>query len=268
MTTIVDLICHRRSVRTFDGRPISDAHLDQLRAAMETAKNPYGIPVEFRLLHAAEHKLTSPVLSGEDLYVGAKLPRVPHFEEALGYSLEHFLLSAEALGIGTVWLGGTMGRANFEKAMELSADEVMPCVSPLGYPALRMSLKETLMRKTIKADSRLPFDALFFRDSFETPLTDAGDLQLPLEAVRLAPSAVNRQPWRAVVTENAVHFYKKGKVPPTASTGDMQKIDLGIALCHFRLAAEEAGISAEFVLRDPMLSTPENTEYIASYLLG
>ena len=124
------------------------------------------------------------------------------------------------------------------------------------------------MRKTIKADSRLPFDALFFRDSFETPLTDAGDLQLPLEAVRLAPSAVNRQPWRAVVTENAVHFYKKGKVPPTASTGDMQKIDLGIALCHFRLAAEEAGISAEFVLQDPMLSTPENTEYIASFLLG
>jgi len=38
----------------------------------------------------------------------------------------------------------------------------MPCVSPLGYPAEKMSLRETLMRKGIQADKRMDFDRLFF----------------------------------------------------------------------------------------------------------
>lgn len=45
------------------------------------------------------------------------------------------MLYAQSLGIGTVWIGGTMDRAAFEATMELGENEVMPCVSPLGYPA-------------------------------------------------------------------------------------------------------------------------------------
>ena len=81
------------------------------------------------------------------------------------------VLYAQSLGIGTVWLGGTMNRAAYEQAMELSADEIMPCASPLGYPAKRMSLREGTMRKAIKADERLPFEELFFDGDFKTPLT-------------------------------------------------------------------------------------------------
>jgi len=54
-----------------------------------------------------------------------------------------------------------------------------------------MSVRETMMRKAIKADERLPFEELFFRGTFDTPLTmdRAGKLAIPLEMVRLAPSA-------------------------------------------------------------------------------
>ena len=42
-------------------------------------------------------------------------------------------------------------------------------------------------------------------------------------------------------------------------------MDLGIALCHFEIAANEEGIAGRFVRKDPQLVTAENTEYIASY---
>lgn len=263
----IDALVHgRRSVRTFEDRPVSQQDLDQLCAFLAEATNPYGLPVEFKLLDGTKQKLNCPVVVGTDLYVGAKMKQAPHLNEAFGYSFEQMVLHAQSLGLGTVWVGGTMDRAAFEKAMELGEDEVMPCISPLGYPAKKMSLRETLMRKGVKADERMAFEELFFDGSFALPLTreKAGALCHPLEMVRLAPSAVNRQPWRVVITGNMAHFYLKRAKGVAGGAVDMQKIDMGIALCHFDLAAREAGLEPHFVPSDPGLAA-EGLEYIASY---
>jgi hypothetical protein len=78
--------------------------------------------------------------------------------------------------------------------MELTPDEMMPCATPIGYPAESMSIREKMMRAGIKAYQRKPFGELFFDGDFDTPLSaeKAGSLAKPLEMVRLAPSAVNR----------------------------------------------------------------------------
>jgi len=62
-------------------------------------------------------------------------------------------------------------------SFDLEDGEVMPCVSPLGYPAAKPSIRESLMRKGIKADSRMDFDALFFDGGFDRALTqqEAGE---------------------------------------------------------------------------------------------
>ena len=270
MENIKELVQGRRSVRTFDGREISRSDLEKLSACMAELKNPYDIPIECKLLNGKKQALKCPVVSGTNLFVGTKVKRTPHMEEAFGYSFELLVLYAQSLGIGTVWVGGTMDRAAFERAMELEADEIMPCMSPLGYPAKKMSIREGIMRKGIKADSRNPFDSLFFDGEFGVPLTPekAGKLAHPLEMVRWAPSAVNKQPWRAVVRDNTVHFYlKHSRGYVSEAVGDMQKIDMGIALCHFALAAEESGLNVSFSLNDPKLKTEPDTEYIASYSL-
>lgn len=156
MMTNIDALVHgRRSVRTYDERKLSGEDLEKLCAFMAEVDNPYGIPVEFRLLDAKEQNLSCPVVVETDLYVGAKMKNVPFLNEAVGYSFEALILYAQSLEIGTVWVGGTMDRGAFERAMELGTDEVMPCVSPLGYPAKKMSVRETLMRKGIKADARM-----------------------------------------------------------------------------------------------------------------
>lgn len=273
-----ELIRARRSVRTFDGKGISEEVMEQLRVFAASCPNPYDIPMEFRFLNAKEHGLKSPVIAGTDEYVAVKLKRVPGFEEALGYSLEKFVLDAWSVGIGTTWIGGTMDRPAFERAMELADDEIMPCVSPIGHAARRMSLKEIAMRKGVGADRRKPFEELFFAGGFDQPLTEAkaGQLLLPLQMVRLAPSAVNKQPWRVVIAGEYAHFYKKsGKGFSSSAVGDMQKIDMGIALCHFALGADGAelgtdgaGPAVELEICDPQIPVPEKTEYIASFRFG
>lgn len=268
MEHVEELIQNRRSVRTFDGREINGEDLEKLSSFMEKIENPYQIPVKFKLLDAKAQKLSCPVVSGTNLYVGAKVRREPHIEEAFGYSFEMLVLYAWSLGIGTVWIGGTMDRAAFERAMELKEGEMMPCVSPLGYPAKKMSLKENMMRKAVKADSRIPFESLFYDGSFDVPLSKekAGELAGALELVRLAPSAVNKQPWRAVVNENAVHFYlKRNKGFTSEAAGNLQKIDLGIGLCHFALGAKEKGLDISFGIKDPGIAAGADMEYIATY---
>lgn len=270
MEDIIKIIHNRRSVRTFDGREIDTDDRNKLSSFIEKIENPYRIPIEFKFLDGKKQNLPCPVVSGTDLYVGAKAPRVPHMEEALGYSFELLVLYAQSIGIGTVWIGGTMDRSAFERAMDLQENEMMPCVSPLGYPAEKMSIRESMMRKAIRADQRKPFEALFFEEAFGNPLAKAraGSLAGPLEAVRWAPSAVNKQPWRVVRKENAVHFYlKHTKGFVSEAVGDMQKIDIGIALCHFALAAKENGIKVSFSADDPGIMVEADTEHIASYLI-
>ena len=263
----MQLIKTRRSVRTFAENALQPAQAQAVFNYLQTVQNPYGLPVTWKLLSAKADGLSSPVIVGTDVWIAGKMRQIPHAEEAFGYSFEAGVLYAWSLGIGTTWIAGTMDRAAFEKAIDLQPGEVMPCVSPLGIPAKKMSLRESLMRKGIRADSRLAFSDLFFDGSFDRPLAPqkAGALARPLELVRLAPSAVNKQPWRAVVADGTVHFYEKHSKGYTDKTGwDLQKVDVGIALCHFAMGLAEQGRAMTLSFADPALTPPADTEYVAS----
>ncbi len=268
MNNITEHIQKRRSVRTFDGKELDKSDIEKLTSFAQTIENPYKMPVDFKLMNAKVYGLNCPVTVGTDLFVGGKIKFSEKASVAFGYSFEVFVLYAQSIGIGTTWLGGTMNRSAFEDAMELGADEIMPCASPLGYPAKKMSLRESMMRKGVKADERLPFEELFFDGSFNNPLSkeNAGKWLDALEMVRLAPSAVNKQPWRVVVCDNTVHFYlKRSKGFTRTEKLDMQMIDMGIALCHFDLTAKENNLNIVFEQNDPKLES--DAEYIASFRL-
>ena len=268
MNNIAEHIRNRRSVRTYDGRELAKNDMDKLTAFAQTIENPFKIPVDFKFMNAKEYGLNCPVVVGTDLFVGGKIRSTQNASVAFGYSFEMFVLYAEALGIGTVWLGGTMNRSAFEQAMELDTDEIMPCASALGYPAKKMSLRESMMRKGVKADECLPFEELFFDGSFDKPLSkeNAGKWTEMLEMVQLAPSAVNKQPWRVVATDNAVHFYlKRSKGFARTEKLDMQMIDIGVALCHFDMTAKENNLNIVFEQNAPKLES--DAEYIASFRL-
>ena len=256
----MEVIRTRRSVRTFDGRALTMEDLGKLADYIESISNPYRIPVEFVFLDTEEYGLSTPVIKGEKMYIAAKAPAVKHAEEAYGYAFEKMVLYAWSLGIGTTWIGGTMKREQFEKAAYVGEGEHMFCISPLGYPAAKMGFREAAMRKGVGADKRKPAKDLFFENDFRTPL-DAGNSPVKdaLEAVRLAPSAVNKQPWRIVRDGRRYHFYLKHDKGYADGAWDIQKIDMGIALCHFMSMTE-----GTFLLEDPLYSLDQNIEYIAT----
>ncbi len=267
MTALLKTIKGRKSVRTFDGRPVSTEDKEKLEQYIRTIENPFGVPVRFALLDAGTYGLSSPVLNGESLYVAGIVGKVPHAEEAFGFSFEKLVLYAWTLGIGTTWIGGTMKREVFERAAGLAECEMMPCVSPLGYPAKKRSVKEIMMRKGVGADTRLPADKIFFDGEWDKPLSAEKQAAIEnlTEMVRWAPSAVNKQPWRVIVTGNGCHFYeKRDRGYSGEKTGDLQKIDVGIALCHFIMGMEEQGDKPCLVIDNPGLEVPENVEYIAT----
>lgn len=260
---VTDLIRQRKSIRTFDGKPLREEDRSALEAYMASLTNPFSVPVIFRLLDGKEHGLSSAVIVGTDTYLAAKVEKVPNFEIAYGYSFEKVCLYALSRGLGTVMLAASLSRAAFEKAMEVKEGEVMPVASPVGYPAEKQSIRESLMRKGLKADERKPFDRLFFEGNFNQPLLQTNPYAKALEMARWAPSAGNGQPWRAVVDGDSIHFYE-AKSMKDSSLGDIQKVDVGIALSHFDMTMEEA-FKGTYSFSEPVIAAPEDTHYIVTY---
>lgn len=260
------MIKDRRSVRTFSREPLSAADKVKLEEHLKNISNPWNVPIEFKLLDASENGLSSPVIKGEDTYLAAKVARMDNYEIAFGYSFEEACLYAESLGLGTVMLAASLSRAAFEKVMDLQTNEVFPLASPVGYPAERQAFLEKTMRKALNADSRLPFGEVFFDEDFSKGLSEdrAGVFAEALELARWAPSAGNKQPWRAVVADECVHFYER-KSMKESPLGDVQKIDVGIAICHFDSVMKENGITGTFTACAPEIETPANTYYITTF---
>lgn len=125
------------------------------------------------------------------------------------------------------------------------------------------------MRKVMKSDQRKPWEALYFNNKFGTPLTEkeAGLYAVPLEMVRLAPSATNAQPWRVVKDSNAIHFYETHNANAKEEEKMIKKVDLGIAIAHFHQTALERGLTGKFEkLSQAQIEVPENTQYIISWV--
>ena len=113
MENVKELIEKRRSVRTYDGDPLSLEDREALTKYLETIDNPFGVKVEFRLLNAKTYKLSSPVIVGAESYVAAKVSVAHLYEVAYGYTFEKFCLYAQSMGLGTVMLAGTLSRKTF-----------------------------------------------------------------------------------------------------------------------------------------------------------
>jgi len=265
----------RYSARTYTEQPLSTETKEKITAYIGTLSNPFSVKVNFTLLESktgtnTEKLGTYGVIKGSRDYIGATVANGELALEALGYEFEKLILYLTSLGIGTCWLGGTFNRSNFANAMAAKENELFPAISPIGYPSGKKRFADSLVRMVAKSNQREPWNKLFFNKKFSAPLStvDAGAYAFPLEMIRLAPSASNKQPWRIVQDGTTYHFYEaQAKGYSTLLGYDIQKIDLGIAACHFHLAALEKGLKGELKkLHAPVLDVPEHTHYIFSWI--
>jgi len=278
MSSIVELIKMRTSSRNYDERTIEPEKRRQIEDYLSlNEKGPFGSTVRFQLLDYAEggqdqteNLRTYGVIKGARLFIVGAVINTDKAMEDYGYCMEKNILMATSLGLGTCWLGGTFKRSSFAKKIGLSANEVMPAVSPVGYTAEKKTLTDSLFKFLARSKTRKPWQELFYSNDFNTPLikSDAGRYTTCLEAVRLAPSASNRQPWRILKKEgsNIFHFYlRRTKIYAKAIKRiDLQKVDMGIAICHFELAARELGLTGSWQQQGNKTNA-EDKEYIISW---
>ena len=271
----------RYSERTYTEQKISKETLEKINKYIESLSNPFGVKVHFSILEKnagdGNQKLgTYGVIKGAEYFIGATVEKSLGTEdytlEGLGYEFEKLILFITSLGLGTCWLGGTFNKSSFASSLKVTDQMIFPAISPFGYPSSKRHFTSAFIRKMAKSDQRLPWETLFFHNSFKEALSvkDAGEYELPLELVRLAPSASNKQPWRIVKDGNTFHFCE-AKAPGYSSgfAYDIQKVDLGIAASHFELATLEKGLTGEFKkLETPSIDIPENTFYLFSWVLN
>jgi len=274
----IDAIKRRVSVRTYADHPIEEDKKQRIAAALDSPhQGPFGNRVRFDLLDLSESEKTEiktfgtyGFISGARMYIVSAVRCGHGAMEDVGYCFEKVILAATTLGLGTCWLGGTFKRANFARRIGVSEDEVVPAVSPIGHARNKRSAREKAIRRLARSDTRKPWEELFFDGSIGVPLSKdaAGKYATPLECVRLGPSASNNQPWRVIREEEcrAFHFCLKRTwgYDRAFKSIDLQRIDMGIAMCHFELAARETGITGAWELKTPHPQFGD-AEYVASW---
>jgi nitroreductase len=234
----------RRSCRRFDGRPVEPEKLAAMAELCERTRPWSGARIVLIKEAAAEvfrgfiglyGKITgapSVMLFVADRASEESLP-------AIGYASEAALLEATRLELATCWVGGGFRAGVASPLADLSPTERVVGVSPLGYPASRIvsggSARPAIPRKRKELSVIAP-------GWEEWPdWARAG-----VTCARVAPSAMNRQPWR--------FFLKTGSTVAVAMdadrlhTGISKRIDVGIAMRNFEVAALAAGARGSWTL--------------------
>jgi nitroreductase len=264
-----ETIKKRISVRTYDGQPLGEGDRKALEGFITSVQNPFGAQTRFTLLNVSESKDrigTYGFIRSARQYIAGCVKRGNMDLEGYGCAMERIVLYATQMGLGTCWLG-IFKRGSFGEAMEPQG-EAMPAVLAVGYAAEKRSLMDRVTAAGAGARTRKPFETLFFEEDFTTPMDAQGTLRECFEMVRIGPSASNRQPWRAVRQGGAVHFYM---AEDKAYAGNrmlgfcIQRVDSGIAACHFELAAKELGLPGGFEVGDPGLAAPADWQYEFSW---
>ncbi len=284
--SFTELIRQRFSCRTYREQPAADPTRQQLDAFMlALPEGPFGTRPRFSLATATETDRAA--LGGLGTYgfirnapgfiIGAAILDGKYLED-FGYLMELIILKATDLGLGTCWLGGTFTKSGFGRKIELAKNEEIPAVTAIGYAAGSGKGKSGIVRQVAKSDHRRPWERMFWDERFGLPLMPdrAGAYAIPLEMVRLGPSASNKQPWQILRSGDTWHFYlrrtegyREGFFQRLLDLCDLQRLDMGIAMCHFEQTAHQLGLEGEWVLDEPEIQKPDQlTEYSVSWVPG
>ena len=214
-TGLYEAIARRESTRLFCSAPGTEQWNALLSAADELA-----LPGVRIALGMCENSLFQPMLG-----LLMKFENVQRFAAVIvqdaqpqsvvnaGVSGEMFLLRAVELGLGGCWVSGTFKRG--QVGIHLAEGEKLLALIALGVPKHPPVPPLTRKRKDMAAICP-EFDAL------------KPALREVAEHVRIAPSAMNMQPWRfTMVSDSSVTL---------AVALPALRLDLGIALSHAVLA--------------------------------
>ncbi len=283
---ITEIITRRFSCRTYINKPIPE----EKRILIEKfiSKNnigPFNTTPRFQLI--AVESEDHDALKGLGTYgfikgasgfiIGSAVKKLDYNLEDYGYVMEKIILFATRIELGTCWLGGSFKKSTFSQKISTKQDEFVPAVAAIGHIASKRRLFDKVIRWSAKATKRKHWSKLYFQDTFENTLSPetTESFSVPLDMVRLAPSASNRQPWRIIkekdrtvfhfILQRTKDYYKRNK--NMFKLTDLQRVDMGIAMCHFDLTCAELGIKGKWIIKTPeKIKLPSLANYLVTWV--
>ena len=282
-SSITNTIQRRFSCRDYSLNPVDAEKREQLRDFIKALPSgPFGSTPRFDLLAATEGDSKS--LRGLGTYGFIKNPSAfilgamtssAYDLEDYGYRMEAIILHATGLELGTCWLGGTFTKSRFAKKIKLAKNETIPAVTAMGEYRDFDQKRRGWTSQAAGSARRLPWEKLFSNIMLDVPLirNESGEYATVLDMVRIAPSASNKQPCRILKHNQFWRFYlrrtpgyRKDLIKQILNLCDLQRLDMGIAMCHFELTAKELGLQGKWVVENDLDKNPAAlTEYIVSW---
>ncbi|NLN83454.1 MAG: hypothetical protein GX138_03730 [Firmicutes bacterium] len=215
---LFDSIDRRKSCRQYLDEPLSKELLNEIEGVLESFPLLFPqAPLSYRFTDKTKGMFH--VQAPHYLVIGG-LGKEGEQENA-GFVGQQLTLWFNSRGLGSVWLGASRDATATRQAFDL-------IIIAFGQ---------------VEGSPNRAIDQ--FKRKEMTEITNASDDNL-IEAVRLAPSGMNIQPWFIEKTENQYHFYRQILKAPLSFAYKLTKIDMGIALCHFTLACQNRGKDYSF----------------------
>ena len=164
----------------------------------------------------------------------------PFVQEEVGYTGQGIILEATALGLNTCWVAGFFRPESVASLIEIGSKERVLAVTPVGYGRRFESLEEKLMTGFGRTHRRVPISRLI---SSLTQDSLPEWIKASIQAARLAPSAVNRQPWGFDVQDGSITVYVRTSGPEFNVS---KRLDCGIAMLHIEVAALNCGVRGDW----------------------
>ncbi|QAA30535.1 nitroreductase family protein [Clostridium manihotivorum] len=226
-----ETIFKRKSVRKYDMAPLDEKTLEDVKKFIDDIKPLLPeVNTEFQVISQDDVKSFMSIKAPH--YVVVFSENKEGYLTNIGYMLQQLDLYLSSKGLGACWQGiakpakDIINKSNLEFVIMLA----------FGKPA------ENLHRSD-KSE--------FKRNSMES-IRDKGDFDELLEVVRIAPSATNSQPWYFNIEGNSLHVDCIKLNPIKALIMErMNKVDMGIALCHLDIACQKSEKKFKFSLKEP-----------------
>ena len=266
-------ILTRRSTRRYDPAPLTPTRLAEVQSVMKGIEalvpentlhvlHRPGMLVDKTFISSmgAYGYIVSPPHALAPYLVGSRYPLVD-----LGFRVEQIVIGLSRLALGCCYIG-TLGREQrIRDLLHLPAGARCGALLVFGNPPRSAGGKvvNRLIRSLPSGQSRLPYDQTFFRDRFDNPGHPPEDYLPLLEAGRVAPSAVNAQPWRFLQRGKRLFLFVTRHNPKYGSGAnqDYRLYDAGICMANLRLALDAMGMAGQWLLRDQFEDqVPEHPE--------
>lgn len=244
----------RRSRRQFDSKPVPSEVLERLRSfCAEFRPFPNARAV---VVTESPDKVFKGIAGSYGKIKGAPAfiafigdMKSPNVQEEVGYLGEGVILEATSLNLATCWVGGFFRPRVVASLVGIARNERVLAVTPIGYAVTNLSMEERLMSGFGRNHRRRPLS----RIAGGLGQTDWSDwVKAALEAARMAPSAVNRQPWKIWVEPDCLIVSINRRIPDFSVS---KRLDCGIAMLHIEVATLQHGVKGRWkFLKDPQVA--------------